>query len=216
MTPDASGVVGEQVDRDRRRIGHGLDVVNIAKWREQCIELAALDGLLAFDGQSGSPFILPVIESPIDGFVLSPPVESNQSPCKMVVNRSPLAWRNHEREQAERAVFRAIERVLSDTSTHSTLEIGDGILLRQPPLCSQQGRKRRTKASHPGTRIADLLREPFRLGDQRTNFRYIDDEAEVVMASMGQVAHDEVYVFGLNGVGSGGAVRGEPDFTHAL
>lgn len=24
------------------------------------------------------------------------------------------------------------------------------------------------------------------------------------------------YVFGLNGVGSGGAVRGEPDFTHAL
>ena len=54
------------------------------------------------------------------------------------MNRRLRAGRNDEREETERAVFGAVERVLPDAAAHPALQIRLTVFLRQPVVGGEQ------------------------------------------------------------------------------
>ena len=61
----------------------------------------------------------------------------------MVVDRRLRAGGNDQREQGQRAVLGAVERVLPDAAAHAARQIRRGVLLRQPSRGGQQFREGR-------------------------------------------------------------------------
>ena len=100
-------------------------------------ELAGLDLLLDDNFQCGALRIAAVIQTPIDRLALPAAIETDQPPGEVVMNRSRRAGRDNEREERQRAIFGAIERILPDATTHATGLVRAGELGRQPAIGCQ-------------------------------------------------------------------------------
>ena len=114
MAPNAAGVVGQQMQRDTRDIAGRGDLVDVVVGWDQREELAALDLVVRLHLDA-------LVGEGVDVLVLGALVEANQTPGEMVVDRRRLARRHDEREQAERAVLRAVQGPLSDPLAHAAL-----------------------------------------------------------------------------------------------
>src|SRR5688500_12095972 len=101
---------------------------------------------------------MPIVQAAIHGFGLNAAIDADQSPGEVIVYRRLRARRNHEREQTERSVFGAIERVLPDAAAHAALEIGLAVLLRQPAVSSKELCERRPQSFDARRRVGDVLR----------------------------------------------------------
>ena len=88
-----------------------------------------------------------IVESAVDGFVLATAIDADDAPREVVVDGRFRADRNHEREQAQRSVLRAVERVLTDAAAHLARIVGPRACVRQPAVEREQAR--RTPASAP-------------------------------------------------------------------
>jgi len=110
----------------------------------------------------------------------------------MIVHRRFGAGGNDQREQRQRSVFGAIERVLPDAAAHPARVVRRGVLRRQPAVAGEQRRERRFQRLDARARVADRRGEPPRLVDERTNGRRVDEIAKGVMRMVLQVAHGRI------------------------
>ena len=118
VAPDASSVVGEQMDRDRRDVRDRADVVDVVGRRQQRVALAAAEFLAPGDLQIRSRRIAAIVETTVDRLVLPSAIDPDQSPRQVIVHRRRRAGRHDEREQAQRLVLGTVERVLPDAAAH--------------------------------------------------------------------------------------------------
>ena len=67
----------------------------------------------------GVRFVAAVVEAAINRFILDTAINADQSPRQVMARIGRLrACRDDEREEAQRSVFSAIERVLPDAAAH--------------------------------------------------------------------------------------------------
>ena len=131
VAPDAAGVVGEQVDRDRRLRRGRAHAVDVVGRRDEGVEVAgrqraALDELDA------------VAALGVDVLVLGPAVEADEAPREMVVHRRLRAGGHDEREERERAVLGAEEQPLADAAAHAAVGVALLEALGQPVGVGEQ------------------------------------------------------------------------------
>jgi hypothetical protein len=102
----------------------------------------------------------------------------------VIVNRRRGARRHHEREQAERAIFRTVQRVLADTPSHGARVIRLRELIRQPSVGRKQPREYGPERIDACSMLRNRRHQSMRLVDERADLRRIDDEAEVGLVLM--------------------------------
>src|SRR5215510_4653823 len=143
--------------------------MDVVPWRDQDIEVAGLQRTLLDELES--PAMLAV-----DLFVLSPPIEADEPPGEVVVDRGLRARRHDEREQRQRAVVGAVEEPLADSAAHAALRRRGLVLVREPSRVGEQLGKPRLD------RRAGLLRRRgagdrrLHLGNERPHDRRVEDE----------------------------------------
>src|SRR5581483_11692124 len=118
-------------------------------------------------------------------------VDADEPPREVIVDRRRRAGRHDEREEAQRSVVGAIERVLPDAAAHLARLVWLRAALGQPAVSSEQRRERGLQRVDARREIRDRRRQPPRLADQRTTVRRVDEKtvARVARAVMSQIAH---------------------------
>lgn len=193
MAPDAGGIVSKQMNRNRRCIGNGLNIVNVVGRRQQCIELAGLQPSLPRDFQLCACRIPAIVEPPVDGFILNTAVYPDETPGEMIMNGRSSAGRHDQREKTKRAVFSTIKRVLSDTAAHAACRVGPRTFFRQPAFRTEKPRESRPQRLDPFRIGANRFRKTTRFVDQRTNLGGVDKKSVsfliMILVSVTHIAH---------------------------
>src|ERR1043165_9919986 len=112
MAPDAAGVGRQESDRAR---GLGLDradAVDVVLWGDQLVEIPR-------DERPRLDQLERAVALGVDVLVLRALVEAYEPPREVVVHRGLRARRHHQREERERAIFRAEEKPLADPAAHA-------------------------------------------------------------------------------------------------
>ena len=105
------------------------------------------------------------------------------------MHRRRGAGGDDEREETERLVLGAVERVLADAAAHLAGLVGRGAGVRQPAVgfssASNAGRSASTRAATSGTSAV----EPARLSISARICRRVDEEAEVMVMVVSPRSH---------------------------
>src|SRR5215217_4756739 len=150
VTPHAPGVVGQQVDRDRRlRRGraHGMDVVG---GRQQGVEVAGLER---------APLARRDRLAREDLLVLGAAVEADEPPREVVVDGGPGVRRDDEREQRRRPVAGAEQQPLADAAAHPAVRVSLLVAGGEPAGIGEQlgeGWPDRVAGILRGARVGDM------------------------------------------------------------
>ena len=107
------------------------------------------------------------------------------------MHRRAPAGGHDEREEAERLVFRAIERVLADAAAHAARFVRRRAALRQPAVRREQRAERRPQRLDARGGVANLRGQARRLRDERADLRRVDEKPVRlrVIVSVTLVAH---------------------------
>src|SRR6266536_2706658 len=151
VSPDAAGVVREQVDRDRGRGRCRAHPVDVVLGRNQHVEVPARERARLHD------YELAVVAQCVDLLLLCAAVEADETPGKMIVNGGLRPRRDDEAEQRQRRVAGAKEQPLADAAAHPGL--GRGLLeaLGEPPVRREQLGEARSDQLARGGRGKRLL-----------------------------------------------------------
>ena len=191
MPPDARRVVGEQVDRDRRDVGD-------RRARSGCRRAAAAArrtrrcrrSACGATSRSARASSAAVVQPAVDRLVLPAAVHADQAPGQVVVHGRLGARRDDQREQRERAVLGAIERVLPDAAAHAALPVRRRVLPRAASRRRPAARERRLQRLDARPRVGHRRGQPLRLVDERADLRGVDEIAEGgVVSVMAEVTH---------------------------
>jgi hypothetical protein len=99
----------------------------------------------------------------------------------MIVHWSRRAGGNDQSEETQRAVFRAVQRVLTDAIAHSALGIRPREALRQPTAGGEEIAERGLEGVNSFVEVNDACRALSRRIDERANLRCVDEEAETLV-----------------------------------
>ena len=108
----------------------------------------------------------------------------------MIVNGRRRAGRHDEREETERPIFRAIQRVLADAAAHAARSSGLAQLSGSQPSAASSAAKAGRSASTRAAVVAHRRPQARRLVDERANLRHVDEKPEMfVVIVMSEVTH---------------------------
>ena len=164
-----------------------MDVVG---WRQQRVELAAPQLLPLRDLELRQRRITAIVETAVDRFVLSAAIDADETPGEVIVDRRGRAGRHDEREEAERLILGAVERVLTDAAAHSTLRVRLRAAVGQPAVGREQRGEGRTQRLDAFRVVGNRLSQAIGFIDERADLGRVDQEPEVlVMVMVAKVAH---------------------------
>ena len=152
--------------------------MDVVARRQQRVELAGVHRLGPRHLQVGARGVGAVVHPPVDRLELAAAIDADQAPGQVIVHGRLRAGGDHQREQGQRAVLGAIERVLPDTAAHAARRVRRRIGIRQPAVGGQQCRKRRLQRLEPRRRVGQRRHLAAGLGDERTDLRGVDEVAE--------------------------------------
>src|SRR5690606_12692341 len=86
VAPDTRGVIAQQVDGYGRFVGDRGHLMDVTGGRDECVELSGIGGELLLDLKERVPLVTAVVNTPVDRFGLPAPIDSDESPGKVVMD----------------------------------------------------------------------------------------------------------------------------------
>ena len=165
--------------------------MDVVARRQQRVELAGVHRLGPRHLQVGARGVGAVVHPPVDRLELAAAIDADEAPGQVVVHRRLGAGGDHQREQRQRAVLGAIERVLPDTAAHAALRVRRRrrrrAASRRRPAVPQTPASA-PRAARPCRACAAIW--PARLVDERPDLRGVDEVAERgVVLVLAEIAH---------------------------
>jgi hypothetical protein len=107
----------------------------------------------------------------------------------MIVHRRRRAGRHDEREETQRAILGAVQRVLRDTAPHPALFVRPRARVGQPAFGGEQPGERGAERVNALRIALNGAAEALRLLNERADLRRVDQIPEPVVVEMVRVAH---------------------------
>src|SRR5215471_15695085 len=131
MPPGAARVIRQEVDRDRRLRRSRAHAMDVVVRRKEGVELAC-----AQRPALHQPKILALAR--VDLLVLFAPVQADEAPGEVVVDRRRRTGGHDEREERQRLIAGPVEQPLADPAAHAAVRDRLGKLVGEPPLVGEQ------------------------------------------------------------------------------
>src|SRR5947209_6303948 len=153
VTPEATNVVGQQVERERRPGAPADYLMDVPLRREEFIEVTGTKVASLHLLQVGSSFSILTIDSPVHKLVLFAPIQAHQPPGEMVMDGSPRSRREHQTEEGQVTTGGAIDEVIADRLAHAAGRIRDLEFRRQPAIVREEPSKGFAQVGHGPSRL---------------------------------------------------------------